>query len=175
MFSCRSLAPGLKKSFELINLFLLKHCNIIITVTLRQLTADIATLLASDFILTTQTVIEKKVFKIHLQIQSPFINVNVLHNRIVHPIFSFSRPAAIHLQLEIVATKFDLTRRNPISFSNLSNGLCHKVFLILLVYFFFTFPVWKLKNHDVLSNIAICKIHNLIWMQDIRNTFNSFH
>lgn len=54
-----SLAPGLKKSFELINLFLLKHCNIIITVTLRQLTADIATLLASDFILTTQTVIEK--------------------------------------------------------------------------------------------------------------------
>lgn len=85
-----------------------------------------------------------------MQIQSPFINVNVLHNRIVHPIFSFSRPAAIHLQLEIVATKFDITRRNPISFSNLSNGLCHKVFLILLVYFFFLlFPYenWKVTMY----------------------------
>lgn len=92
---------------------------------------------------------KNKVFKIYLQIQSPFINVNVLHNRIVHPIFSFSRPTAIHLQLEIVATKFDLTRRNPISFSNLSNGLCHKVFLILLVYFFSHFPYenWKVTMY----------------------------
>lgn len=35
--------------------------------------------------------------------------------------------------------------------------MCYKVFLILLVYFFFIFFVWKLKNYDVLLNIVICK------------------